>query len=323
MDDAELVTDPGTSASGYRFGYEAHRMRMLAAAAVVFISFWACQFLADISALTTSLSMTEWYFTRDKAKYDFKVAIHAVSRCLAFRSLSCTRYMPSSLAANYTVWRCHAGTVALGSLIHTLTDVPHRFFATMDTFTASKIGKGTSSNPIRRLEQSLAIAFGTFLRYGTLGIVDNFLKYTSANVYMGVAMFGTGYWSSAKFSFHLIIRNMHRLGSTISVAQIIPTIGKVSATSCCTAVFYGIQVVAFEGSVLSIVAATVMAAVVSWIVSAQFLAPLTQAPTTLLQCYMLDEELFLHNDNERYAEKEMHAWVSTYGGEYQSQEGTA
>ena len=39
-------------------------------------------------------------------------------------------------------------------------------------------------------------------------------------------------------------------------------------------------------------------------------------PTALLQCYMLDEELFLHNSNERYADKVIIAWIAAYGGEF-------
>lgn len=52
--------------------------------------------------------------------------------------------------------------------------------------------------------------------------------------------------------------------------------------------------------------------------SSQFLAPLSQAPSTLLQCYMIDGEYFANSPTERFAEKEMHAWVDTYGGEYDS-----
>ena len=58
--------------------------------------------------------------------------------------------------------------------------------------------------------------------------------------------------------------------------------------------------------------------VTSWIITSQFLAPLTQAPSTLLQCYMIDEEYFAHDAPSRFAEKEMHTWVDTYGGEHAS-----
>ena len=220
------------------------------------------------------------------------------------------------------MWRFHAGTVALGSLLHLFTDGPFRFFATLDTLTASKsqLAASAPGSAARRAEQGLAGCGAVCLRSGTCGLVENVLKYTSANAYASVAMFGTGYWASAKTSFFLIIRNMHRLGATVSVAQLIPFIGKVSVTATCGALFYALQLVAYPYLTISIVSATFMAALTAWVVAAQFLAPLSQASATLLQCYMLDEELFLHNENERFAEKGMHSWVAMYGGDFVSQD---
>ena len=47
------------------------------------------------------------------------------------------------------------------------------------------------------------------------------------------------------------------------------------------------------------VCATLICTITSWIITSQFLAPLTQAPSTLLQCYMIDEEYFLHDHTDR------------------------
>lgn len=51
-------------------------------------------------------------------------------------------------------------------------------------------------------------------------------------------------------------------------------------------------------------------------VCTQLLAPMTQASTTLLHAFMLDEEMFMHSREERYASKELHTWVDTFGGEF-------
>ena len=61
---------------------------------------------------------------------------------------------------------------------------------------------------------------------------------------------------------------------------------------------------------------TLICAITAWAMSSQFIAPISMAPSTLLQCYMLDEEYFRHNSAGRFSEKEMHAWVDTYGGEF-------
>ena len=57
-------------------------------------------------------------------------------------------------------------------------------------------------------------------------------------------------------------------------------------------------------------------AVLLHIPSSQALAPMTQSSTTLLQSFMLDEEMFLHSPDQRYAEKEFHTWVDSYGGDW-------
>jgi len=287
-------TDEATGASGNVFGYREDQGPFLCAVLVVFFAVWGAQFLSDVTALTTSLSVAGWFFTRDK-----------------------TMYLPTFLDDYALVWQKHAGTVALGSLLHTFTDGPHRVLSTMEHVAASRVSKvNTSASPVLRVEQYASKGFLCCLHYGTFGLAENCLKYTSANAYASVAMFGTGYWESAKFSFYLVTRNVHRLGATVSVAQLIPFIGKVSTCALCTGAFYMMQVVVFSNQAISIVSATVVAAITSWLIAAQFMAPLSQASTTLLQCYMLDEELFLHNANERFAEKEMHAWVATYGGDF-------
>ena len=35
-----------------------------------------------------------------------------------------------------------------------------------------------------------------------------------------------------------------------------------------------------------------------------------------MMCYMLDEEMYSKSSEGRFAEKEMHAWVDTFGGEF-------
>jgi len=102
----------------------------------------------------------------------------------------------------------------------------------------------------------------------------------------------------------------------MTVTEIVITIGKVSITGLCTALYYFATVLFFRQETISMFSGTLMAAVLSWLCSSQFFAPFTQAAPALLQSFMLDEELFFHNSDQRYAEKALHAWVDTYGGEF-------
>mmetsp|Transcript_51681 Transcript_51681/g.88660 ORF Transcript_51681/g.88660 Transcript_51681/m.88660 type:complete len:281 (-) Transcript_51681:100-942(-) len=273
-----------------KWGYEYNPVTMFSGVGVLVLALWSCQWMAGLIGLATSMSVSRWFFTRRKGEQS----------------------LTGNLALDYfTALKSHAGTVAYGSLVHTFTDGPHRFLSVLERFATSKASEGHTG-----LDRSFGNAVVCVMDWVTLPCVEKCLKYASGNAYASVAMFGTGYWESAKFSFYLVTRNVHRLGATVSVAQLIPFIGKVSTCALCTGAFYMMQVVVFSNQAISIVSATVVAAITSWLIAAQFMAPLSQASTTLLQCYMLDEELFLHNANERFAEKEMHAWVATYGGDF-------
>ncbi len=275
MADAEKMTDADTGARGYRWGYGNSPLSLFCSLGILFFVFWSTMWLADLVALATSLSVSRWFFTRDK---------HGGKG--------------GSLWLDYfTAVRKHAGTCAAASLIHTFTDVPHGFLKNAERFAAlqaaqgssdasaalldgrkgpaptrgaaedagaeeQKDGGGSADAPpprgaggkggggggggMQRCCDRMGATWGSsclwIMDHVTLRCAEFFLKYTSANAYTSVAMFGTGYWASAKSSFYLIIRNKDRLGATMSVAQIIPFIAKVSATVMTTAVFYFIQV---------------------------------------------------------------------------------
>lgn len=295
MGSNEYETDNTTLATGYRWGYREDRLEIVATFIIMFVIFWACQFLSDLLGLSISMGVAKWFFTRDK-----------------------TKFLPNSMRDWRTTWRCYAGTVAYASILHTFTDGWHRFFATMDTLASAKLANqgNFGATNLEKIEQKLSRCFNIMVGFLACGNIDRFLKYTSANAYASVAMFGTNYWTSAQNSFYLIIRNKHRLGGTISVTHLIPFIGKVATTAICTAAFYLMQVMVFQNEAMSIACATLVAGLICWTITSQFFAPLGQASSTLLQCYMLDEELFVYNDNERYAEKMMHSWMNTYGGDF-------
>ena len=329
MADGEKKTDAATEANGYRWGYGDNPLSLFCSLGILFFVFWSTMWLADLVALATSMSVCRWFFTRDKD-----------------HDGGGSRGRGGFLWLDYfTALRKHWGTCAIASLTHTFTDAPHGFLKNMERFAALQAAQGSTGASAALLDgkraaapdlashsaakgdkkscrqcDALGATWGTsclwIMDHVTLRAAEFFLKYTSCNAYASVAMFGTDYWASAKNSFFLIIRNKDRLGATMSVTQIIPFIAKVAATVMTTTVFYFIQVWGYPDYAISMVCSTLLCCITSWIITSQFLAPLTQAPSTLLQCYMLDEEYFSHDPGSRFAEKEMHTWVDTYGGEH-------
>ncbi len=64
----QLRSDASNGSFGYVWGYRPDHGPLLAAVLVMFATLWACQFLSDLTSLTTALSVSGWFFTRDKAK---------------------------------------------------------------------------------------------------------------------------------------------------------------------------------------------------------------------------------------------------------------
>jgi hypothetical protein len=67
--------------------------------------------------------------------------------------------------------RCHAGTVAIGSLVHTALDGPHRCLSTLERFATAKVSSGATT-----LDQSFGGACICLLNWCTLPIAENLLK---------------------------------------------------------------------------------------------------------------------------------------------------
>jgi len=296
------VTDDFTGAEAYQWGYTQNPGTMASALLVLFAAFWGCQWLSDTFALGMSISVGRWFFSRKKGP---------------------TLLLWKDCITGITV---HCGTVAIGSFLHIFTNGPHRVLSTLERFAthaasssaaaASKDGS-SSQAPVPPLERRVGAALICCLDWVTLPCVENLIKYTSPSAYMATAMFGTGYWASAKTSFFLTIRNKNRVGATLSVATVVPIVGQVACTAIAAALYYLIQVWGFPDEVpIAMSCATLLCSITAWIMARQFLVPMTVAPVALLQCYMLDGEYFAHKSTERFAEKEFHAWVDTYGGEF-------
>lgn len=214
----------------------------------------------------------------------------------------------------WTALLVHGGSVGLASLTHIFTNGPHRLLAAVERFATGKATAGPTE-----ADKAAGAACVFCMDHSTLCCVENLFKYTSPNAYTAMAMFGTPYWASAKTSFFLVIRNKERLGATMAVAQLVPVIGQVFATTSASTVFYFIQIWAFPSATpISMACSTLICGVTAWIMSRQFMAPISQAPSALLQCYMIDEEYAAAKGGlaQRFAEKELHAWVDTYGGEH-------
>ena len=66
MAEGEKETDSATGARGFTWGYGHNRVSLFCSLGILFFVFWSTMWLADLVALATSMSVSRWFFTRDK-----------------------------------------------------------------------------------------------------------------------------------------------------------------------------------------------------------------------------------------------------------------
>ena len=95
---------------------------------------------------------------------------------------------------------------------------------------------------------------------------------TSKNAYIQTAIFGTGFCTSAKEAFFLILRNAARVASITYVSGGVVFVGKVFITTLTTGVsYYAIDHYVRE-ELYSIVGPLVFIAVIAWFIAGMFMA---------------------------------------------------
>ena len=82
------------------------------------------QTLSDVTALATAMSVSDWFFTRNKYLY-----------------------IPRPLHMYGTVLRLHLGTAAFGALVHSFTDGPHRVVSKITDERKNEARSGELINP--------------------------------------------------------------------------------------------------------------------------------------------------------------------------------
>lgn len=168
MDSGYKKEDSVTGFDGYIWGNRNYPLSTGVSLVIGLITLWTCQFFADVTSMTVSLSVCEWFFTRDKARYE------------------------STLMRDYgRVFYHHWGTAAIGALIHTFTDGPYRAMQTIEKVVTSKLS--SSSRSVGSTEKNCAGCCVKIMDYTTLWCTERCLKYLSSNAYSHTVMFGYRY----------------------------------------------------------------------------------------------------------------------------------
>ncbi|CAN0254865.1 unnamed protein product [Ectocarpus sp. 12 AP-2014] len=125
------------------------------------------------------------------------------------------------------------------------------------------------------------------------------------------AIFSTNFCTSARNAFYLIARNIARVAAVSILGEFVLN---VMTLFVCVVTTLGVYVAMdsnIRSQLNSLVGPTIMTAVLAYYTGKMVTAVYGMAITTILQCFVADEELF--PPSQQFAENDLRGWVDKHG----------
>lgn len=243
---------------------------------MLFMWFWTSTFIQAVGQLTVALSLSRWYFCKTKSS---STSSHTVVQALG------------------TTCRYHLGTAAFGSFVIAVVS--------MVRTTLLYIKKKFSGKTTMLAKVALHI-MGC-----CLWCFDKCLRFLNKNAYIQTAIFGYSFCKGSRKAFFLIARNILRVGAVMLVGDFVMFVGKMCVTVLCGGVAYYYFQRYMEDDLNGVVLPTVVVAVLAFQTAHLLLEVVTMAASTILQCFVADEEMFAGIDC--YAEQGLKEYIFDFG----------
>lgn len=260
--DIGSYTDPTTGFSIAVLSFDVHCKR--AVLFLVFGWFWSIALIEAMGQLVSSHAVTRWYFAAERSD------INSISVLGSIQHM--TRY--------------HLGTAAIGSLIIALFRVVRISFEFLKARLKSK-----------RAVQNCLLKVPLCIASCMLWFLERVLKFLNKHAYIQCAMFGTSFFTSARFAFKLIVRNLGRTAAVGVVGDLVVLVGKVLIAFVCSIASYYYMTHYMKNQFNGFVMQTLLVAFVAFFTSTLFLGVLSGSADTLLQASIVEEEI--HKSDEK------------------------
>jgi len=220
-----------------------------------FVLFWTGEYIVAMGELTLAICFSTWYFRRE----EISVSV-CHSMIIAFLK--------------------HSGTAAFGSLIIAII----RLIRSLLLYLHKKLKQSNLDNK--------CIDIAMCCCHCCMACLERCLKFIHKNAYIQTAIFGYSFCKASREAFFLICRNAARMAavglvSTLSIwfcrLVVVIIIGESS---------YFILQYFFSGTMWSIAGVSFFIAIIAWFVNRIFMETVEVATTTLLQCFIADEEMY-------------------------------
>lgn len=223
----------------------------------VFALLWINAFIIGCVQFIIGASTCQWYFT---VKTDSKGR----------------NTIPTSIS---WLFKYHWASIAMGSLIIAICQMIRLVFE----YYRKKMSIIEKTNPLVKV-----LFMST--RY-CLWCLEKCVKYISKNAYIQVALANTSFLPSAISAFCLILKNAHRFGFANTIGTVYMIFGAFFISSTTSFGTYAF-LTNYDGlDITSPIPTTIVMAIISIMISHQFLSIFSFSSDAILQSYLLDEEL--------------------------------
>ena len=243
---------------------------------LLFCLYWTANFIIAVGDLVIALCCAKWYFTREKGKLNSLTVLNSLKQVMWY----------------------HMGTAAYGSLILAIIQIIRTIIAR-----AQKAAKKSKSKFAQAILCCCQCCFWC---------LEQCIKFLSKNAYIQTAIFSTAFCKSCRRAFNLIFRNAGRIAAISYVSGAILIVGKLFVSTVITVVAYFLMTEELEGQVSSFGGPMAIIFLCSYWISDMFFDVYDMAISTILQCFIADEEMF---PDAVYAEGSLQRWVEKYGSE--------
>uniref|UniRef100_A0A8C8EMP7 Choline transporter-like protein n=1 Tax=Oncorhynchus tshawytscha TaxID=74940 RepID=A0A8C8EMP7_ONCTS len=233
---------------------------------------WISQFILACQQMTVAGAVVTYYFTRNKSELPMTPIVSSM--------LCLTRY--------------HLGTVAKGSFIITLVEIPRLIL----TYIHNQL-KGKENACARCMLKSCICC---------LWCLKKCLMYLNQNAYTATAINSTSFCTSARDAFVILVENALRVATINTVGDFVLFLGKVLIVSCTA--FVGVLSLNYQRDYTVWVLPLLIVCLFSWLVAHCFLSVFEIVVDVLFLCFAVDTK---HNDGspgrEFYMDKALMSFI--------------
>lgn len=207
--------------------------------------------------------------------------ISAAAAIWYFTSTSDTNGSGSITQGIWWVTRYHFGTICFGAFLIAVVQMIRIIFE----YYRDKIEKANKENPVVK-----CLLWTTTC---CLDCLERFVKFISKNAYIQCAITGKNFCASAWNAFILILTNALTFGTAASIGTIFVVLGVLFVGSANAAAVYALlhYVPQYQGLASNWIGPVLIAGLEGVLIGQVFMSVYSFASDTILQCYMVDQEL--------------------------------